>query len=340
MRGPSEDRGAISPQTVAAAGLLVAVAGLILAGVAGAPYLSSDGVERLDRGLRRGALRRAGRGAVRSRGTTALEVSRPRCALGPRRAGLGRDRPPGAGGRGARRSRRKTSRATRWPALPGCWRWSRAGSWWSRRSPCSSRARFCGMRAVVIAGASGGIGRACALRLARNGFRVFAGYRKEADAASLADEAAGQLEMLPIDVTDADQIASASSAVTDAVGADGLWGLVNNAGVAVPGPVESLPIDDLRRQLEVNLVGQVAVTQALLPSLRRARGRVLNMTSVGGRVGYTVHGRLPCLEVRARGDVRRPRGASLPASGWMSARSSPGASPLRSGIEVASMPTA
>ncbi len=141
------------------------------------------------------------------------------------------------------------------------------------------------MRAVVITGASGGIGRACALRLARNGFRVFAGYRKEADAASLADEAAGQLEMLPIDVTDADQIASASSAVTDAVGADGLWGLVNNAGVAVPGPVESLPIDDLRRQLEVNLVGQVAVTQALLPSLRRARGRVLNMTSVGGRVG-------------------------------------------------------
>ena len=141
------------------------------------------------------------------------------------------------------------------------------------------------MRAVVITGASGGIGRACALRLARNGFRVFAGYRKEADAVSLADEATGQLEMLPIDVTDADQIASASSAVTDAVGAGGLWGLVNNAGVAVPGPVESLPIDDLRRQLEVNLVGQVAVTQALLPSLRRARGRVLNMTSVGGRVG-------------------------------------------------------
>jgi NAD(P)-dependent dehydrogenase (short-subunit alcohol dehydrogenase family) len=141
------------------------------------------------------------------------------------------------------------------------------------------------MRAVVITGASGGIGRACALRLARNGFRVFAGYRKEADAVSLADEVTGQLEMLPIDVTDADQIASASSAVTDAVGAGGLWGLVNNAGVAVPGPVESLPIDDLRRQLEVNLVGQVAVTQALLPSLRRARGRVLNMTSVGGRVG-------------------------------------------------------
>ena len=141
------------------------------------------------------------------------------------------------------------------------------------------------MRSVVITGASGGIGRACALRLARNGFRVFAGYRDEADGASLTAEATGQLEPLPIDVTNTAQVASTAGAVEKAVGPEGLWGLVNNAGVAVPGPVESLPIEDLRRQLEVNLVGQVAVTQALLPSLRRARGRVLNMTSVGGRVG-------------------------------------------------------
>jgi NAD(P)-dependent dehydrogenase (short-subunit alcohol dehydrogenase family) len=140
------------------------------------------------------------------------------------------------------------------------------------------------MRSVVITGASGGIGRACALRLARNGFRVFAGYRNDADAASLTAEATGRLEPLPIDVTDAAQVATAASSVEEAVGAHGLWGLVNNAGIPVPGPVESLPIDDLRRQLEVNLVGQVAVTQALLPSLRRAGGRVLNMTSVGGRV--------------------------------------------------------
>jgi NAD(P)-dependent dehydrogenase (short-subunit alcohol dehydrogenase family) len=136
----------------------------------------------------------------------------------------------------------------------------------------------------LVTGASSGIGRACALRLARSGFRVFAGYRKEADAASLAAEAGGELEPLPVDVTDQDEVSSAARAVDDAVGSGGLWGLVNNAGTAVPGPVESLPIDDLRRQLEVNLVGQVAVTQALLPSLRRARGRVVNMTSVGGRV--------------------------------------------------------
>ncbi|HEY7151340.1 MAG TPA: SDR family oxidoreductase [Solirubrobacterales bacterium] len=140
------------------------------------------------------------------------------------------------------------------------------------------------MRAVLITGASGGIGRACALRLARNGFRVFAGYRREADAAGLAAQATGELEPLQIDVTDAAQIASAAGEVEEEVGSAGLWSLVNNAGVPVPGPVESLPIDDFRRQLEVNLVGQVAVTQALLPALRRARGRVVNMTSVGGRV--------------------------------------------------------
>jgi NAD(P)-dependent dehydrogenase (short-subunit alcohol dehydrogenase family) len=138
------------------------------------------------------------------------------------------------------------------------------------------------VRAVVITGASGGIGRASALRLSRNGFRVFAGYRKPADAASLAAEA---LEPVPIDVTDEEQVAAAASRVGEALGGQGLWGLVNNAGVPVPGPIEALPIDDLRRQLEVNLVGQVAVTQALLPSLRRARGRIVNVTSVGGRVG-------------------------------------------------------
>ncbi len=136
----------------------------------------------------------------------------------------------------------------------------------------------------MITGASSGIGRACALRLSRTGFRVFAGYRKEADAIQLASEARGELEPLRLDVTDADEIAGAATRVDEAVGPEGLWGLVNNAGIVVPGPVEALPIEDLRRQLEVNLVGQIAVTQALLPSLRRAQGRIINVTSVGGRV--------------------------------------------------------
>jgi NAD(P)-dependent dehydrogenase (short-subunit alcohol dehydrogenase family) len=136
----------------------------------------------------------------------------------------------------------------------------------------------------VITGASSGIGRACATHLAERGFRVFAGYRSETDAAALEAGSSGDLEPVKLDVTDADQIAAAGARIEDAVGAQGLWALVNNAGTPVPGPVEALPLDDLRRQLEVNLIGQVAVTQALLPALRRARGRILNMTSVGGRV--------------------------------------------------------
>jgi NAD(P)-dependent dehydrogenase (short-subunit alcohol dehydrogenase family) len=136
----------------------------------------------------------------------------------------------------------------------------------------------------VITGASSGIGRACATRLAESGFRVFAGYRSEADASSLAAGSSGDLEPVKLDVTDPDQIAAASARVGEAVGAQGLWALVNNAGIPVTGPVEALPLDELRRQLEVNLIGQVAVTQAFLPALRRARGRIVNMTSVGGRV--------------------------------------------------------
>ena len=136
----------------------------------------------------------------------------------------------------------------------------------------------------MITGTSSGIGRACALRLARAGFRVFAGYRKDADAESLRAEAGRELEPIRLDVTDPDQIGAVAKRVEESVGTGGLHGLVNNAGIPVTGPVEFVPLDDLRRQLEVNLVGQVAVTQALLPLIRAARGRVLNMTSVGGRV--------------------------------------------------------
>ncbi len=136
----------------------------------------------------------------------------------------------------------------------------------------------------MITGASSGIGRACAIRLAEEGFRVFAGYRNEADATALAAGSPGDLEPVRLDVTNPDQIAAASARVEEAVGAQGLWALVNNAGIPVTGPVEALPLDELRRQLEVNLIGQVAVTQALLPALRRARGRIVNVSSVGGRV--------------------------------------------------------
>lgn len=137
--------------------------------------------------------------------------------------------------------------------------------------------------AVVVTGASSGIGRACALELDRLGFRVFAGYRSPADAASL--RAAGSARLVPVrvDVADEASVREMAESVRAAVGDDGLAGLVNNAGVAVAAPLEFLPLDALRRQLEVNVVGQVAVTQALLPLLRIARGRIVTIGSVSGR---------------------------------------------------------
>jgi NAD(P)-dependent dehydrogenase (short-subunit alcohol dehydrogenase family) len=137
--------------------------------------------------------------------------------------------------------------------------------------------------AVVITGTSTGIGRACVLRLAASGFEVFATVRREEDAEKLRAEAP-RVRPLVVDVTDEAGVAAAAREVDQAVGERGVAGLVNNAGMSVGGPLEFLPLDDLRRQLEVNLVAQVGVTQAFLPAIRRARGRIVNMTSVGGRI--------------------------------------------------------
>src|SRR5436190_9798555 len=106
--------------------------------------------------------------------------------------------------------------------------------------------------AVVITGASTGIGAACAFHLDQLGFRVFAGVRKDADAEALRKRASERLTPLHIDVTKADTIAAARDQVAAAVGGAGLAGLVNNAGVAVAGPLEYLPLDELRWQFEVN----------------------------------------------------------------------------------------
>jgi NAD(P)-dependent dehydrogenase (short-subunit alcohol dehydrogenase family) len=144
--------------------------------------------------------------------------------------------------------------------------------------------------AVVITGASSGIGEASALRLEKLGFDVFAGVRKEADGERLRSESAGNVEPLSIDVTDQDSIRAAATQVTAAVGEQGLAGLVNNAGVAISGPLEFIPIEELRRQLEINLVGQVAVTQAFLALLRKGRGRVVNVSSIGGRIALPFAG--------------------------------------------------
>lgn len=139
-------------------------------------------------------------------------------------------------------------------------------------------------RYVVVTGASKGIGRATALLLDKHGFHVFAGVRNPADGQALQKEASSRLAPIQIDVTDAEQIKAAADEITRIVGADGLAGLVNNAGVAVGAPLEFIPIDEMRRQLEINVVGQLAVTQALLPLIRQARGRIINVSSIGGRI--------------------------------------------------------
>jgi NAD(P)-dependent dehydrogenase (short-subunit alcohol dehydrogenase family) len=138
--------------------------------------------------------------------------------------------------------------------------------------------------AVVVTGASTGIGRATALFLDEKGYRVFAGVRKQADAKSLAEEASARLTPITIDVTKDRSIKAAKDKVQRAAGKDGLVGLVNNAGIGRGGPIEVMPIDDFRVNLEVNVVGQVAVTQAFLPLIRKGSGTVVFIASIGGRI--------------------------------------------------------
>ena len=136
--------------------------------------------------------------------------------------------------------------------------------------------------AVLVTGASTGIGRATALHLDRLGFQVFAGVRKRGDAESLDEEGSERLEPVMIDVTDEGMIEVTRERIQDVTGGR-LAGLVNNAGIAVAGGTEFVPLDELRRQMEVNLIGQVAVTQAFLPMIRAARGRIVLMSSIGGK---------------------------------------------------------
>jgi len=135
---------------------------------------------------------------------------------------------------------------------------------------------------VVITGASSGIGQACALALDRRGFGVFAGVRTDADAQRLCSIASSRLQVVRLDVTEPDTIHSAAESIRCAVGEAGLAGLVNNAGIVVTGPVELVPLELWRRQLEVNVIGQVAVIQALIGLVRQGRGRIVNVSSISG----------------------------------------------------------
>lgn len=136
---------------------------------------------------------------------------------------------------------------------------------------------------VVVTGASTGIGAASARELARRGFHVIAGVRRDRDADALR---ADGIEPVILDITEPDHIARLAARFED----DSLRALVNNAAVQFNAPVEALPLREWRRQFEVNLFGHIAVTQALLPALLRNSGRVVNISSVGGRVAMPTYG--------------------------------------------------
>ena len=147
-------------------------------------------------------------------------------------------------------------------------------------------------RSYVVTGASTGIGRACVAELVRTGAQVWATVRADKDADALSSEHGDAVRVLRLDVTDANSVRKAGEQVT---AAGPLSGLVNNAGVALPAPLEYIPIEVFRRQIEVNLIGQLAVTQALLPALRKARqegmdARIVMIGSIGGRIAAPMLG--------------------------------------------------
>jgi len=138
------------------------------------------------------------------------------------------------------------------------------------------------MEYALVTGASTGIGYACAAALAERGFHVFAGVRNDADAERTRGEGRGQIEPIRLDVTNSQHIADARAYISGVVGKAGLRGLVNNAGIGVVGPLEFIPLEDFELQLNVNVKGLLAVTQAFLPLLRVASGRLCFISSTNG----------------------------------------------------------
>jgi NAD(P)-dependent dehydrogenase (short-subunit alcohol dehydrogenase family) len=141
---------------------------------------------------------------------------------------------------------------------------------------------------VVITGASSGIGEACAHHLAGLGFNVFAGVRKQEDAERVTGP---RIEPVMLDVGDDASVSAAADQIRSAAGGRGLAGLVNNAGIAIAGPLEFIDITDFQHQLEVNVTGVLRTTQAMLPLIREGtRGRIVNISSIGGRVAVPLLG--------------------------------------------------
>ncbi len=139
-------------------------------------------------------------------------------------------------------------------------------------------------KTVLVTGASTGIGRDCVHHLDRLGFTVYGGVRRESDGEALLEGASERTRYVILDVTVQDHIDAVVEQLSTELGEGGLWGLVNNAGIAIAGPAEVVVLDDWRYQFEVNFFGQIALTQPLTPLLRKAKGRIVNMSSISGVV--------------------------------------------------------
>ncbi len=140
-------------------------------------------------------------------------------------------------------------------------------------------------KAILITGTSTGIGKACALHLDKLGFKIYAGVRKQVDGDNLKKEASQRLTPVILDVTGDEAISSAAQLVAKETGGE-LYGLVNNAGIALSGVLEATPADEIRKLMDVNVTGLLAVTKAFTPMLRKGKGRIVNIGSASGHVAF------------------------------------------------------
>jgi NAD(P)-dependent dehydrogenase (short-subunit alcohol dehydrogenase family) len=138
------------------------------------------------------------------------------------------------------------------------------------------------MKNVLVTGASSGLGRACVLYLAEKGYHVFAGVRSAADGESVRAASIGKVDPILLDVTQSTMLETAVRHIRN--DGAGLYGLVNNAGITVAGPIELLPLESIRMQFEVNVLGQLALAKAFLPQLRDNHGRIVLMGSILGKL--------------------------------------------------------
>ena len=156
-------------------------------------------------------------------------------------------------------------------------------------------------RSVLVTGTSTGIGRATALLLDKIGYRVFASVRRKEDGEELRSAASENLIPVLFDVTDEAAIAQSREAIAEAVGDLGLWGLVNNAGISFRAPLEFVPLMECRRLYDINVFGLLAVTQAFLPLLRQAQGRIVNVSSISALMVTPFHGIYSSAKMAAKG---------------------------------------